>query len=151
MTIGERIRQVRKQAGLTQQDVADKARIAVNSVRNYESGKREPNISQLQGIAFAVGVSLSEILNAPPWSESAQSAINISAAISNAAESGNLSLAEELTDEFDDLGLESDIADDRQIHERIMFALSNLSHEGRLIALEQIEALAKSPTLQNKK
>lgn len=148
---GERIRQIRKRLRFTQQEVADKAGIAVNSIRNYESGKRKPNISQLQEIAHALEVDLFEILGAPPWSEAAQDAAKISDTISDVTKAGDLSLAMELTDEACELGLEIDIAEDRQIHERFMSALANLSHEGRLVALEQIEVLAKSPALQKKR
>lgn len=62
MNIGVRIRSVRKNKGFSQIEVAEKAQIAVNSLRNYEAGKRQPNMEQLQAIATALEVSLSELL-----------------------------------------------------------------------------------------
>lgn len=54
MDVGERIRAIRKSKGLTQIEVAEKAGIAVNSLRLYEAGKRMPNLGQIQAIAAAL-------------------------------------------------------------------------------------------------
>ncbi len=62
MGIGERIRNARKAAGLTQVDVAKEAGIAVNSLRLYEAGKRQPNLVQLAQIADALTVDLLDLL-----------------------------------------------------------------------------------------
>ena len=56
MTIGERIRSARKEEHLTQVQLAEKAGIAVNSLRLYESGKRSPNIETLEKIISALGI-----------------------------------------------------------------------------------------------
>ena len=56
MKTGEIIRTTRKEQGLSQIELAQKAGIAVNSVRLYESGKREPKIGSLRRIAQALGV-----------------------------------------------------------------------------------------------
>lgn len=40
--IGHRIRSARLQKGLTQAELAEKAAIAINSIRLYESGKESP-------------------------------------------------------------------------------------------------------------
>lgn len=62
MDIGAKIRAIRKSRGFTQIEVADKAKIAVNSLRNYEANKRQPNMEQLRAIADALDVSLSELI-----------------------------------------------------------------------------------------
>ena len=62
MNIGSRIRSIRKNKGFTQIEVAHKANIAVNSLRNYESNKRQPNMEQLRAIANALDISLSELI-----------------------------------------------------------------------------------------
>lgn len=54
MDVGKRIRAMRKSKGLTQIEVAEKAGIAVNSLRLYEVGKRVPNLGQIQAIAAAL-------------------------------------------------------------------------------------------------
>lgn len=55
MDIGSKIRNTRKEKGLSQVEVAQAAKIAVNSLRLYESNKRQPRIEQLQAIADALG------------------------------------------------------------------------------------------------
>lgn len=66
MGVGEKIRSARKQANLTQDEVAKKAGIAVNSLRLYESGSRIPNLDTLGKIATALGVRCFDIFNCEP-------------------------------------------------------------------------------------
>lgn len=65
--IGQNIRAERKKKGLTQVIVAEKAGIAVNSLRLYEAGKRHPNLEQLRKIALAIGVPVSDLVGAGFW------------------------------------------------------------------------------------
>lgn len=57
MTIGERIKQVRNEKGLTQKQLGELSKTSEGTVRQYEIGKRQPRIEQLQAIAAALGVS----------------------------------------------------------------------------------------------
>lgn len=65
MNVGAKIRAVRKDQHLSQIDLAKKAGIAVNSLRLYEAGKRNPSLKNLIRIADALEVQLSDLLNAP--------------------------------------------------------------------------------------
>lgn len=56
MKFNERLRTVRKENGLTQADLAERAGIAINSVRLYESGKITPKIDTMRKLADALGV-----------------------------------------------------------------------------------------------
>ena len=71
MNIGSRIREVRKYKGMTQAEAAKVAGIAVNSLRLYEAGSRQPNIEQLQSIAHALGVQIMDLISTTevniPW------------------------------------------------------------------------------------
>lgn len=62
MTIGERIRTIRKAKGLTQKDLAVLSGTSEITVRQYETGKRQPRIEQLILIADALGVSSGELI-----------------------------------------------------------------------------------------
>lgn len=62
MNTGERIKSARKIAGLTQAELSKKAGIAINSLRNYELGKRSPNIEILEKIATALDIDESVLL-----------------------------------------------------------------------------------------
>ncbi|HJC75693.1 MAG TPA: helix-turn-helix domain-containing protein [Candidatus Mediterraneibacter faecavium] len=61
MSISESIRFFRKEAGLTQKDLARKCGLAEITIRQYESGKREPRSSQLAKIAGALKLSEADL------------------------------------------------------------------------------------------
>lgn len=55
MLFGDQLRTLRKEKGLSQIDLAQKAGVAVNSVRLYEQNKRFPKIDALKKLAAALG------------------------------------------------------------------------------------------------
>lgn len=58
MTIGKKLRILRKERCLTQQELADKLGIKRATVSNYEIGRRSPHLSELKRIAEFYGVGL---------------------------------------------------------------------------------------------
>ena len=58
MSIAENIKRLRKEAKLTQKQLAEKTGIAVITIQNYEAGKYEPKIDALHKIAKALGKSI---------------------------------------------------------------------------------------------
>lgn len=56
MGVGERIRVMRKAAGLTQRELAESIGLTESAVRNYELGLRTPSDEQLSGMAEALGI-----------------------------------------------------------------------------------------------
>lgn len=67
MKTGVIIRDARKQARLTQSELAAKLGIAVNSVRLYEGGKRIPNAKTLEAIATATGCNINLFFDLGEW------------------------------------------------------------------------------------
>lgn len=61
--IGENIKRIRKQKGMTQTKLADLAEMKQQQLYQYEKGIREPRIETLVRIANALNVELSEIAN----------------------------------------------------------------------------------------
>jgi len=59
--IGQRIRELRKQAGLTQEDLAERAGMDFTSIGAAERGNRNLSLKSLARVAEALGVSLEEI------------------------------------------------------------------------------------------
>lgn len=55
-----RIKEIRKQRGLTQQDVADAIFVSLDTIKRYESGT-------YSGISIIVLNSIAEVLNVPVW------------------------------------------------------------------------------------
>jgi transcriptional regulator with XRE-family HTH domain len=51
MTVGERIKTIRKSKHMTQKDLAYKIGVAANSIARYEEGRRQVSVSILERIA----------------------------------------------------------------------------------------------------
>ena len=56
MTTGERIRQARKSAGMTQAELAHKLGISAAGIAQWENDLRNPKIETLRKLADALGV-----------------------------------------------------------------------------------------------
>lgn len=56
MTIGQKIQAARKHAGITQKELANLLSLATGTIQQYELGKRQPRLEQLQAIASALNV-----------------------------------------------------------------------------------------------
>ena len=69
VTVGERIQAARKNAGMKQSELAEKLGVAVVTIGQYERGKRQPRLEQLEAIAAALGVE--------PWELSGHTGIRI--------------------------------------------------------------------------
>lgn len=57
MTIGEKLRDIRKEKGFTQKELGNMLGITPQMIAQYESGKRKPKLETLQRIAEALGIS----------------------------------------------------------------------------------------------
>lgn len=62
MEFGGVIRQRRKEAGLTQEQLAKRIGCATITIRQYESGKRTPSLNVLQDIANALDLEIFDLL-----------------------------------------------------------------------------------------
>lgn len=62
MNIGERIRKIRIEKGMTQKEIAEKCGINDANIRKYESGRQNPKIDTIEKIAKALDVEVSELL-----------------------------------------------------------------------------------------
>jgi transcriptional regulator with XRE-family HTH domain len=54
--------QIRRHANMTQQALADAAKIHVNQIRRYEAGSAQPTLEALVGLARALHVSLDQLV-----------------------------------------------------------------------------------------
>lgn len=62
MTLGERIKEARKNKGLTQEELADLLNITVRGLQNYEWNTRQPRIEMLNKIAKILRVPLESLV-----------------------------------------------------------------------------------------
>lgn len=78
ITVGKNIRRFRKEAGLTQKQLAEKTGIAEITIRQYESGKYKPKIDKLIKIADALNIPYYWLVAGPPSGVSTrQASINV--------------------------------------------------------------------------
>lgn len=63
MTTGEKIKALRKAAGLTQKALGEKCQMPDSQIRQYELGMVTPKIEQLRRIATALGVGLDAFID----------------------------------------------------------------------------------------
>lgn len=69
MTIGENIRAIRKEKGLTQKELGRLCGIAEITIRQYESEKYQPKIETIEKIAKALEVPIVKIKEDLTWAE----------------------------------------------------------------------------------
>ena len=61
--VGENIRRLRKREGLSQEELAVRAKLDLTSVSEIESGSRNPSLKTLYKISLALKVSLKELFS----------------------------------------------------------------------------------------
>ena len=66
VALGRRVRHLRRAAGLTLDDLAERTGMSPSALSLIENGRREPKISALTTIAQALGVTVAHLLTAPP-------------------------------------------------------------------------------------
>lgn len=62
LILGKRIKELRKEKGLTQQELGDKINVTKVSICCYENGTRNPTLQTLQDLAEFFGVDLTYFL-----------------------------------------------------------------------------------------
>lgn len=73
MKFHEKLQNLRKKYGMTQQELADKLYVSRTAVSKWESGKGYPNIDSLKSIATLFSVSVDELLSGGEMLELAES------------------------------------------------------------------------------
>ena len=72
MDVGKQIRESRKQAHLTQAELAEMVGVAEITIRQYEAGKRKPSMAQIEKLASALGVLPTTLIG---WEEAVTSVV----------------------------------------------------------------------------
>ena len=63
MELNEKLRELRKQKGLTQEELAELLFVSRTAVSKWESGRGYPNIDSLKAIAKLFGVTIDDLLS----------------------------------------------------------------------------------------
>lgn len=69
MTVGENIKRIRKERGLTQDELGNLVNLSGVAIMRYEKGQREPRQDTLIKIAKALGVHLRDLADTSMWEE----------------------------------------------------------------------------------
>ena len=68
MTLGETLQTLRKEAGLSQEQVARQLFVSRQTISKWENGQAEPGVESLKALAKLYGVSLDRLVGAEPLS-----------------------------------------------------------------------------------
>lgn len=63
MEFKDKLKEIRKDRNLTQEQLAKQANISVRTIANYESGKREPNVEILFKICNALNIEIHDLFD----------------------------------------------------------------------------------------
>ena len=63
MSIGQKLKDARKKAGLSQEQLAEKLCVSRQAITKWESDKGIPDIKNIQNISKLFGVSIDSLLN----------------------------------------------------------------------------------------
>ena len=66
MTIGKRVSQLRREKGLTQEELAGRMGVSPQAVSKWENDQTCPDISALPGLSKLLGVTVDELLGCAP-------------------------------------------------------------------------------------
>lgn len=66
MTVGENIKRIRKEHGLTQEELGKEIDVSGVAIMRYEKGQREPKLETIEKIAHVLGVSSYELQGITP-------------------------------------------------------------------------------------
>lgn len=68
MNFGERMKQIRKEKGLSQRELGEKIGVKQQTIAQYEALENAPKATSIERISEALGVSFHELLTGSPYS-----------------------------------------------------------------------------------
>ena len=77
-TFGERLKRLRKKAGLNQTQLAEKIGVSLLTVFRWEKGDRQPRVDEIKALAKALSVPEADLLNDSPPDNKGGWVLNIS-------------------------------------------------------------------------
>ena len=88
-TFAQRLREIRKRIGITQEELANKINVSSKTLQRWEWGERQPRMEELKKLCEALHVTEAELLNEPQgdkikltltwhWEEMKEGEINMS-------------------------------------------------------------------------
>lgn len=132
MSIGENIRKIRIEKGLTQKQVADSCGVIDSTIRTYERGKANPKPATVAKIAKALNVSVAELYG-----------VDWMPGIETPDQEANSALYQSFL-----LGENDVLPIDEPIKARLLVAFGKLNKDGQMEAIKRIEEMTLIPAYQ---
>lgn len=149
MTTGQRIRNARQNAGMTQAQLAEKLGIPYQSIGQWERDIRNPKLDTLRRIAGALNITIQKLMGIPSWVDEK----NIWETIDTLDQSGmTQNEIEEYLDQLEDVRSASELISDINLYEKVrdyvLDSLVDFTPEGLLRLVDAIYELKKVPDYQ---
>lgn len=147
----DRIRSIRKQNGMTQEELAKRIGVKRAVISKYETGAIKPSISQLEEIANALDVSLLEFMDSEKMFAAFKKGVSepidlqnpdIQKALRRYIKDGKL--------EFPGL-VNGSVLDAQYRENDLLYDFRKLNEEGQQKALERVQELTEIPRYQKDK
>lgn len=145
MTTGERIRQARKSAGLTQAELAHKLGISAAGIAQWENDLRNPKIETIKKIADALGVDAWTLVDPAVAGESA--AVELPAGLPDERRAELEQMARDRAQVLAFAKLDGER--EQKLLDQIVKDFYLLTGEGQAKAAERIRELTEVPKYQN--
>ena len=160
-TIGDRIRNARKLAGLTQSDLAKKLNVTQQMIAAYENGKRNPKFETIKKIAFYLHVDPLELIyDKETINFTKDYTNNLQSEVIIAARSRNVEKLDELLVKAQDLPIydfinhclneicENETNNKSFYKSQLILEYDKLNWKGRSIARKRVQELTEIPKYQ---
>ena len=155
MTTGELIRQKRKQAGLTQRELGERAGIAEPTIWKYESNRLNPKPATLKKIAAALGVEWYELISNSQDEQSEIAKEQMRQAIGRVADIITKPCKYEISDELIEDSLKKvtisiPTSYNSACLEKMIKDYGKLNDDGQQVAVERVHELTEIPRYKRK-
>ena len=127
MTVGQRIKEARKIAKLTQRELAEKAGTATGTIQQYELGKRQPRLQQLRQIAQVLDADVVYLISGQTSAEVEQGILAQAEAAAKYYVKGRFAEAETWKSRKDEIGED----------------LAKLNDDGQIEAVKRVKELTR--------
>lgn len=164
MTVGERIRSLRKSAGLTQKELGQKLGVSASMIGQYETNLRNPKFETLKKIAAVLNINVTELVDLSEVSPSLNTSIplidNFSDILKKTSVDGKIILSESERNQIKELSelisnIQSEILNSSFLTEKLrdeyITLFDKLNLYGKCLALQAVGSLSSNPDLQAEK
>lgn len=136
-----RIRELRKQKGITMKQLGSALGLAESTISQYETGKRDPDLKTLFRISQYFGVRMEDIVGLETF-DTGEEFLARWKEITSSASGEQLTVSHRANGET--------VIVDYKNHDKLVNLYDSLNLLGKSVAIERLEELSEIPKYQNK-